>query len=160
MRTDLQISKRRASARPAASLRGSKAVGPRRGLKAAGASTEAVKALRRQAEEAAGLEDATRLRLEAKLHRQPVTGKGKAARPEAIIRARIDAGLKDRATRALAKIGLTPSDAIRLLMRRVAKEGRLPLTYNAETVAALTESRSGGGRRYDSTEEMFKDILG
>lgn len=42
------------------------------------------------------------------------------------VRARIDTGTKERATAALAAMGLSTSDAIRLLMLRVADERRLP----------------------------------
>ncbi|MGI0134143.1 MAG: type II toxin-antitoxin system RelB/DinJ family antitoxin, partial [Candidatus Micrarchaeaceae archaeon] len=45
---------------------------------------------------------------------------------ETIVRARIDAATKDRATKALAAMGLSVSDAIRLLMVRVAAEKALP----------------------------------
>ncbi len=42
------------------------------------------------------------------------------------VRARIDARTKKRAAAALAAMGLSTSDAIRLLMLRVADERRLP----------------------------------
>ena len=42
------------------------------------------------------------------------------------VRARIDKSTKERATDALAAMGLSISDAIRLLMRRIADEHRLP----------------------------------
>lgn len=42
------------------------------------------------------------------------------------VRARIDTNTKERATKALEAMGLSISDAIRLLMLRVADERRLP----------------------------------
>lgn len=42
------------------------------------------------------------------------------------VRARIDTDTKERAAAALAAMGLSISDAIRLLMLRVADERRLP----------------------------------
>jgi DNA-damage-inducible protein J len=42
------------------------------------------------------------------------------------VRARIDTNTKERATDALEAMGLSISDAIRLLMLRVADERRLP----------------------------------
>jgi DNA-damage-inducible protein J len=42
------------------------------------------------------------------------------------VRARIDTQTKERATAALDAMGLSVSDAIRLLLRRVAEERRLP----------------------------------
>lgn len=42
------------------------------------------------------------------------------------VRARIDRKTKERASAALEAMGLSISDAIRMLMFRVAEEGRLP----------------------------------
>jgi DNA-damage-inducible protein J len=42
------------------------------------------------------------------------------------VRARIDAATKEQAVEALADMGLSVSDAIRLLLIRVADERRLP----------------------------------
>lgn len=44
----------------------------------------------------------------------------------ALIQTRIDADLKDRATAVLGNMGLTVSDAVRMLLTRVANEGELP----------------------------------
>jgi DNA-damage-inducible protein J len=64
----------------------------------------------------------------------------------AVVRARIDARTKKDAAAALKKIGLTVSDAFRLLLVRVAAEKTLPfepLNPNAETVAAMKAARRG-----------------
>ena len=45
---------------------------------------------------------------------------------ESYVRARIDTATKERATEALNAMGISVSDAIRLLMIRVADEQRLP----------------------------------
>jgi DNA-damage-inducible protein J len=45
---------------------------------------------------------------------------------ETYVRARIDTKTKDRAADALEAMGLSISDAIRLLMLRIADERRLP----------------------------------
>lgn len=47
----------------------------------------------------------------------------------ALIQARIDAGIKERATAVLDNMGLTVSDAVRILLTRVAKEGALPAGF-------------------------------
>src|ERR1700733_5490367 len=63
-----------------------------------------------------------------------------------VVRARIDARTKREASAALKKIGLTVSDAFRLLLVRVAAEKALPfepLNPNAETVAAMKAARRG-----------------
>lgn len=74
----------------------------------------------------------------------------------AVVRARIDAKLKNDATAVLDAIGLTASDAFRLMMMRIATEKKLPfepLVPNAETVAAMKEARRGGLKSYkDSTK--------
>ena len=57
-----------------------------------------------------------------------------------VVRARIDGQVKEKAAKVLAGIGLSVSDAIRLLMVRIAAEKRLPFEVevpNAETRAAI-----------------------
>lgn len=44
----------------------------------------------------------------------------------ALIQTRIDADIKDRATEVLGAMGLTVSDAVRILLTKVANEGALP----------------------------------
>ncbi|MDB5537468.1 MAG: RelB antitoxin [Devosia sp.] len=44
----------------------------------------------------------------------------------ALVQTRIDADIKDRATEVLSTMGLTVSDAVRILLTRVANEGALP----------------------------------
>jgi len=80
---------------------------------------------------------------------------------DTVVRARIDSDTKARATEALRAMGLTVSDAIRLLMLRVADEKRLPFTIqvpNRTTVEAMKELADGKGRRFDSVEELFRDL--
>ena len=47
------------------------------------------------------------------------------------VRARIDKDTKEKAAQALQSMGLSVSDAIRLLLIRVAHEGRLPFEVKA-----------------------------
>ena len=63
-----------------------------------------------------------------------------------VVRARIDARVKDEATAVLETIGLTVSDAVRLMLVRVAAEKALPfepLVPNARTVKAMKAARRG-----------------
>ena len=63
-----------------------------------------------------------------------------------VVRARIDAATKSEAAAVLAAMGLSLSDAFRLLLRRVAAEKALPfepLGPNAETVEAMRAARRG-----------------
>ncbi|WP_119388765.1 type II toxin-antitoxin system RelB/DinJ family antitoxin [Taklimakanibacter lacteus] len=45
----------------------------------------------------------------------------------ALVQTRIDADVKERATVVLENMGLTVSDAVRILLTRTANEGALPL---------------------------------
>lgn len=63
-----------------------------------------------------------------------------------VVRARIDEKVKAEATAVLASVGMTVSDAFRMLMVRVAREKTLPfdpLVPNAETVEAMRAARRG-----------------
>ena len=64
----------------------------------------------------------------------------------AVVRARIDEATKTEAAAVLATMGLSLSDAFRLLLKRVAAEKALPfepLVPNAETIAAMKAARRG-----------------
>ena len=64
----------------------------------------------------------------------------------AVVRARIDAHIKEEAAAVLSTMGLTVSDAFRLMMVRIAREKALPfepLVPNAETVEAMKAARRG-----------------
>ncbi len=79
----------------------------------------------------------------------------------AVVRARIDSDTKARATEALNAMGLSVSDAIRLLLLRVADEKRLPFAVevpNATTVEAMKELEQGSGERFDTADELFRDL--
>lgn len=70
------------------------------------------------------------------------------ATADAYVRARIDTGTNERAADALEAMGLSISDAIRLLMLRVADEKRLPFEVrvpNAKTRKAMAELEAGRG---------------
>jgi DNA-damage-inducible protein J len=63
-----------------------------------------------------------------------------------VVRARIDERTKKEAAAVLKTIGLTVSDAFRMLLMRVAAEKALPfepLVPNAETVEAMKAARRG-----------------
>ena len=80
---------------------------------------------------------------------------------DTVVRARIDSDTKARATKALQAMGLSVSDAIRLMLLRVAEEKRLPFAVQvprAATVEAMKELDDGKGRRFGSAEELFRDL--
>ena len=77
------------------------------------------------------------------------------------IRIRIDSATKEKAAGALERMGLSVSDAVRMLLVRVGESGRLPFAVeipNAATRASIAELEAGKGTAYDNAEEMFRDI--
>jgi DNA-damage-inducible protein J len=78
-----------------------------------------------------------------------------------VVRARIDEQIKDDATAVLSSIGLTVSDAFRLMMVRIATEKRLPfepLVPNAETIAAMEAARRGEVVQVGSIDNLLADL--
>ena len=77
------------------------------------------------------------------------------------VRARIDTRTKKRASDALEAMGLSISDAIRLLMLRIADERRLPFEVkvpNATTRKAMAELESGKGKRFATVDALMADL--
>jgi DNA-damage-inducible protein J len=79
----------------------------------------------------------------------------------AVVRARVDEKVKVRAAAVLETMGLTVSDAFRLLLVKVAAEQKLPFeihTPNAKTVEAMRAADRGEGERFDSAEALFEHL--
>jgi len=79
----------------------------------------------------------------------------------ALVQARIDGSVKEEAAAVLASMGLTVSDAVRLLLTRVAKEHALPfdpLIPNAETVEAMKEARRGKLTSFENVDALMADV--
>jgi DNA-damage-inducible protein J len=78
------------------------------------------------------------------------------------VRARIDTDLKNEATAVLAKMGLSVSDAIRMMLVRVAAEQKLPFDVkvpNAATQDAMREADSGtNGKRFKSVAGLMAHL--
>lgn len=77
------------------------------------------------------------------------------------VRARIDSLTKERAADALDAMGLSISDAIRLLMLRIAQERRLPFDVkvpNATTRKAIAELEAGKGARFATVQDLMADL--
>jgi DNA-damage-inducible protein J len=51
------------------------------------------------------------------------------------VQTRVDAGIKERASVVLDSMGLTVSDAVRILLTRIANEGALPAGLTTDAVA-------------------------
>ena len=83
------------------------------------------------------------------------------ATADTYVRARIDTDTKERAAAALGAMGLSISDAIRLLMLRVADERRLPFEVkvpNATTRKAMAELDAGKGKRFASVDALMANL--
>ena len=77
-----------------------------------------------------------------------------------VVRARIDQNIKDEAAAVLASIGLTASDAFRMMMMRIAAEKRLPfepLVPNAETIEAMKAARAGDLVTVGGVDDLLSD---
>tara|TARA_R110002110_G_scaffold90443_2_gene235149 strand:- start:196 stop:456 length:261 start_codon:yes stop_codon:yes gene_type:complete len=80
---------------------------------------------------------------------------------DAVVRARIDRATKLEATELFQKMGITVSDAIRMMLVQAVAEKALPFEVkvpNAETVAALRDSRNGEVTRVTSVDDLFEDL--
>ena len=78
-----------------------------------------------------------------------------------VVRARIDERIKKEATAVLAAMGLTVSDAFRLLMVKVAQEKALPfepLVPNHETIEAIKAARRGELVSVNSPDELLTSL--
>lgn len=79
----------------------------------------------------------------------------------AVVRARIDQHTKEEASAVLAAMGLTVSDAFRIMLTRIAREKALPfepLVPNATTIAAMKEARQGGVKSFGTTQDLMADL--
>ena len=79
----------------------------------------------------------------------------------AVVRARIDERIKNEAAAVLGAMGLTVSDAFRLLLVRVAKEKALPfepLVPNTETIEAMKATRRGELTAVDSSDKLVASL--
>ena len=77
---------------------------------------------------------------------------------------RVDDEVKTQATEALAAMGLSMSDAVRILLKRVVNDQAFPLELkvpNAETRAAMEEARAmmkARQARFESTDALFDEL--
>jgi len=79
----------------------------------------------------------------------------------AVIRARINQRVKDEASAVLDAMGLTASDAFRMMMMRIAVEKTLPfepLVPNETTIAAMREARAEKLLRFKTIDSMMDDL--
>ena len=82
-------------------------------------------------------------------------------RTNSVVRARIDEDIKNEASAVLKAMGLTVSDAFRLLMVRIAREKALPfepLVPNEETIEAMKAARRGELVTVSSPQELLTSL--
>lgn len=78
-----------------------------------------------------------------------------------VVRARIDAGLKKEATDVLETMGLSVSDAIRMMLVRVVADRSLPFDVrspNRETEAALEAASQSEVVRFSNVTDLMADL--
>ena len=80
---------------------------------------------------------------------------------DSVVRARINGQIKAEAEAVLASIGLTASDAVRLMMVRIAKEKALPfepLVPNKATLRAMRAARRGEVVEVGSADKLLASL--
>ncbi len=81
-----------------------------------------------------------------------------------MVHVRVDTAMKDQAVQALGSMGMTVSDAVRILLKRVVTDQAFPLELkvpNAETQAAMEEAReimASRSLRFSTSEALFDDL--
>jgi len=78
-----------------------------------------------------------------------------------MVHVRVDEKVKEEASATLAKMGISVSDAVRMMLVRVATEKALPFEVrvpNAATVKAMTSAKKKRGKRFPSAKELFEDL--
>ncbi len=79
----------------------------------------------------------------------------------AVVRARIDENIKEEAATVLATMGLTVSDAFRIMLTRIAREKMLPFepfVPDEETIQAMKITRSGKMESFDNMDDLMDDL--
>ncbi len=81
-----------------------------------------------------------------------------------MLHVRVDDEVKTQASETLATIGLSVSDAVRILLKRVVNDQAFPLELkvpNAQTRAAMTEARAmmkARATRFESADALLDDL--
>jgi DNA-damage-inducible protein J len=78
-----------------------------------------------------------------------------------MVHIRVDEKVKKKAAKTLAAMGMSVSDAVRMLLVRVAAESALPFEVkvpNPTTAKALQAANRREGRRFKSPSALFEDL--
>jgi DNA-damage-inducible protein J len=82
-------------------------------------------------------------------------------RSTTVIHVRVDQKVKEAASEALAKLGMSMSEAIRIMLARVVAEKALPFEIripNAATVKAIRSAGKNQGKRFRTVKALFQDL--
>ncbi len=78
----------------------------------------------------------------------------------AAVHSRIQPEIKEKAEGILQRLGLSPTEAIRMFYTQITLRNGLPFDVtipNDQTIKALEDSRNGRNlEQFDSTEELFE----
>ena len=88
-------------------------------------------------------------------------GESSGEHATALVRARVEPVVKDRAQEVLKAMGIDLSAAIRMLVVRVVKDQAFPFNHedpNTETIAAMQALDRGEGDQYESVDALFRDL--
>lgn len=81
-----------------------------------------------------------------------------------MLHVRVDEEIKTQASEALAAMGLSVSDAVRILLKRVVSDQAFPLELkvpNAQTRAAMEDARAmmkSRAARFDSVDALIDEL--
>ena len=81
-----------------------------------------------------------------------------------MLHVRVDDDIKSQASEALASMGLSVSDAVRILLKRVVNDQAFPLELkvpNAQTRLAIEEARAmtkAAAARFNSADALIDDL--
>ena len=78
-----------------------------------------------------------------------------------MVHVRMDEKIKKQATKALTRMGLSVSDAVRVFLTRVAADKELPFDLkvpNAETRTAMEEARAMSRARFVSADDQLREL--
>src|SRR6218665_2560170 len=78
-----------------------------------------------------------------------------------LVQTRIDGAIKAEAASVLAAMSLTVSDALRLLLTKVAQDKALPfepLIPNAMTIQAMKDARAGRATKTANLKDLFAKL--
>jgi DNA-damage-inducible protein J len=78
-----------------------------------------------------------------------------------LLQVRVDGKIRDEASTVLGAIGLTVSDAVRLMLRKIAQDKALPfdpLIPNETTIQAMRDARAGRVTKAENLDALFRDL--